>query len=220
MRRKDTRKYFLWALFFCVMAGLWLRLKNTEEMSVGEAASVVYENALDRTYANYSKEAWEASEELDLPYEYLMALIVLECSGKVPPGNRFEPKVYDRLVAVRAGERRRFENIRRSDVRNASDEALRNLASSWGPFQVMGYKCIGLGVKVKNIRGKDGLSYGAVWIDQEYGKVLRKGHYKHAFHMHNTGRRFPEDGQSLTHDPHYVDRGLRYMAYFKKHPPK
>ena len=83
----------------------------------------------------------------------------------------------------------------------------------------MGYKCVGLGVNVKDIRGEDGLEHGVRWIKEEYGRFLKKGKFKDAFHYHNTGRKFPRDGVSRTHDPRYVDKGLAYMEYFEANPP-
>ena len=100
-------------------------------------------------------------------------------------------------------------------IADASDEALKNLAKSWGPFQLMGYKCLHLDVKVKDLRGDDALDWGAKWIKLEYGHLLRKKRYKDAFHYHNTGKTYPKSGIPKTHDPKYVDNGLKYMAYFE-----
>ena len=102
---------------------------------------------------NYEDAVKIAADEFDLPYGYLMALIQLECGGKIPAGSRFEPHVFRRLKNVRDGKRNRYENVTEMHLRGASDDALRNLATSWGPFQLMGYKCILLNVKVKDIRG-------------------------------------------------------------------
>ena len=37
----------------------------------------------------------------------------------------------------------------------------------------MGYKCVGLGVNVKDIRGEDGLEHGVRWIKEEYGRPMK-----------------------------------------------
>ncbi len=60
---------------------------------------------------NYSEDVQTAAEAFNLPYEYLMALIQLECSGIRPAGERFEPHVFRRLQAVRDGKRKNYENI-------------------------------------------------------------------------------------------------------------
>jgi hypothetical protein len=101
-------------------------------------------------------------------------------------------------------------------LEDASDEALKNLARSWGPFQLMGYKCVQLGVNVKDIRGEDALELGVKWIDKEYGHLLKNKRYRDAFHYHNTGRLYPADNKVLTHDPLYVEKGLQYIQEFKK----
>lgn len=173
-------------------------------------------NALDLAEHNYGSVVNELAEEHQLPYEYLMALIVLECSGIKPAGHRYEKGVYKKLLEVRSGERRKFENIRQHHLEGASDEALKNLATSWGPFQLMGYKCIALGAQVNDIRGDGATKWGVIWIEEEYGKMLRKGKFKDAFHIHNTGQKYPRSGKPRTHDPSYVDRGLRYIDHYRE----
>ncbi len=176
-------------------------------------------SALEVTLANYGDEVLELAEDFDLSYEYLMALIVLETSGKKPSGSRFEQGVYNRLIKVKSGERRKYENVKQHHLEDASDEAVRNLATSWGPFQLMGYKCIGMEVNVADIRGEDGLYHGILWINDEYGRFIRKGDFDDAFHYHNTGRKYPVVGKPRTHDPRYVEKGLSYMEYFRQNKP-
>ena len=72
----------------------------------------------------------------------------------------------------------------------------------------MGYKCILLDVKIKDIRGEESVYYGAKWIDLAYGERLRKNEFKDCFHIHNTGRPYPRNGKPTTHDPQYIPRGL------------
>ena len=173
-------------------------------------------NVMERAKFNYGDEVKKYSAELNLPYEYFMALIVLECSGNRPSGTRFEPHVFNRLKDVRDGNRRKYENVKPEIIANASDDALRNLATSWGPLQLMGYKCIGMKVNVEDIRGDDAVYHAMSWVNDEYGDLLRKGKYKDAFHMHNTGRKYPLVGKPKTHDPLYVQKGLQYIAYYKR----
>ena len=81
----------------------------------------------------------------------------------------------------------------------------------------MGYKVIPMGINVVDIREEtDAEYYGVKWIRDEYGKFLKKKKFKDAFHYHNTGRRFPLDGKPRTHDPYYVQNGIKYMEYFKR----
>ena len=158
--------------------------------------------------SNYGEDVKIAAMEFDLPYSYLMALIQLECGGKKPAGSRYEKHVFKRLKDVRDGNRENYENVTPRHLEDASDAALKNLATSWGPFQLMGYKCILLDVKIKDIRGEESVYYGAKWIDLAYGDRLRKNEFNDCFHIHNTGRPFPRNGKPATHDPKYIPRGL------------
>jgi hypothetical protein len=156
---------------------------------------------------------------MNLPASYYLALIVLECGGKYPSGTRFEKHVYQALLDVKNGDRRKYENIKQETLVDASDEAIRNLATSWGPFQLMGYKCVGLDVNIRDIRGDDAVYYGMLWISREYGKFLSKDRFKDSFHYHNTGRKYPLIGKPKTHDPQYVSNGLKYMKEFANVQP-
>lgn len=170
-------------------------------------------------HKNFSAEVAGVADELGLPYAYFMALIVLECSGERPCDTRFENHVFERLEQVRGGQRERYGQVRREHIHDASDDALRNLATSWGPFQLMGYKSIDMSVHVADIRGPDAVRHGMQWIAEEYGGVLKEGVFKDAFHIHNAGTPYPKTGPPRTHDPRYVERGLRYMEYFERRAP-
>ena len=163
---------------------------------------------------HYSEEVQRAATKYNLDYGYLMALIMLECGGKRPAGARFEPHVFNRLKQVRNGTRKNYENVTARHLADASDEALRNLATSWGPFQLMGYKCILLDVNIRDIRGDQGVEHGADWINRTYGSLMRQGRYRDCFHIHNTGRPFPSSGLPQTHDTQYIPRGLSMMDDF------
>lgn len=188
---------------------------NVPMVDVGSPLTIG-KNALELAEYNYGKDVRKYAKEFDLPAEYLLALIVLECSGEANPGSRYEKGVYKKLVDLRDGKRKKYEQIRQKDLEDASDESLKSLATSWGPFQLMGYKCIAMDIDVSDIRGSDGLYHGIRWINEEYGRMLRKKHFKDAFHYHNAGSRYPLIGKARTHDPNYVSNGLRYMEYFKK----
>lgn len=172
-------------------------------------------NSNSGAVSNYSESVQRAADEFDIPYSYLMALIQLECGGQNPPGSRYEKHVFRRLKAVRDGKRSDYNGLTIKHIGDASDAALKNLATSWGPFQLMGYQCILLDVKIKDIRGPNSVHYGAKWINLAYGKRLRKEQFMDCFHIHNTGRPYPSTGIPKTHDPKYVPRGLAYMEKFK-----
>jgi hypothetical protein len=171
------------------------------------------------TKSNYSDDVLKWAEAYDLPYPYLMALIQLESGGRKPAGKRFEPHVFEQLKAVRDGSRLAYENVTAVHLADASDEALSNLATSWGPFQLMGYKCILLEVQIRDIRGNEAIRFGTDWINQTYGSHLKRAAYQDAFHLHNTGKPFPKSGKSQTYHPDYVARGLHLMNRYSSEPP-
>lgn len=165
----------------------------------------------EATRKNYTTEILHWSRVYQLPPAYLLALSQLECGGRRPAGSRFEKHVYARLQRVRSGDRSRYEAATSHVLADATDAALRNLATSWGPFQLMGYKCVELDIQLRDIRGEEAVRWGIHWIDLTYGDALRNGNFRNAFHIHNTGRPFPSDGIPTTHDPRYVEKGLQLM---------
>jgi hypothetical protein len=170
--------------------------------------------AVQRTSENYGSDVDRLASQFNLTPEYLKALIVLECSGRKDVSPRYERHVYHSLLKVKEKKLYKFENITYNHLQDATDEALKNMARSWGPFQIMGYKCILLGIQLKDLRGENALYWGMKWIDMTYGDYVRQGRYRDAFHMHNAGSPYPLIGPPRTYDPRYVDNGLAYMKYF------
>lgn len=171
---------------------------------------------LEQTEENYGRIIDSLAPDFHISPYYLKALITLECSGRIDFEPRFEKHVFEALKNLRDGKIERYGSIKRQTVAQLSDGGLENLATSWGPFQLMGYQCLELGVYVHHVRGKDAIYWGIKWIKKRYGKYLKKGLYKDAFHIHNTGRPMPKNGVPFTHDPNYTTNGLEYMEWFKK----
>ena len=179
-------------------------------------------NARDNVMQNYQEDVAFWADDYDLSTEYLLSLIILECGGQKPCGKRFEPKRYRQLKNLRDGKRRKFENLLREDLVGLSDTEIQGLATSWGPFQIMGYHSIGLSksgetVTINDFTGPRAVEIGVRWVAENYGRILRHERYKDAFHMHNTGRVYPKVGKPKTHDPDYVSNGLSHMAFFTSH---
>lgn len=164
---------------------------------------------------NYKEVFTSIAEDEKVNVEYLLALAVLECGGERPAGSRFEPHIYKKLVKLQSGKRDEFEGIKTEDLQGLSDDDLRKLATSWGPFQLMGYQSIKLGVDVQElVDGPEAIRLACQWMKKNYGEFLASGRYRDAFHIHNTGSPFPANGRPQTHSRDYVPRGLRYMKYF------
>lgn len=170
---------------------------------------------VDMVIKHYGTQIDSAANVFKIDPAFLKALCMLECSGRKVFDQRFEPHVFRKLKSVKFNMLDNYEHVTPNLLLDANDEALKNLASSWGPFQLMGYKCLLLDIKVRDIRGDDAVFYGVKWIDMTYGEYLREGKYKDAFHIHNTGMPYPANGKPKTYDPDYCDRGLKYMEVFK-----
>lgn len=162
-------------------------------------------------YHSLNEEIDEAVEGTEIPPEYLAALISLESH---PAGNRdsrrFEPGIYERLLELKySGEP--FGYIPRRKVENLNDEKLRELATSYGLTQIMGYHCLELGCSIEDLKGEFHLLWAVAYIRDHYGKQVKQKDWDACFRIHNTGR---ADGTTARKD--YVEKGLRRMEYYRK----
>ena|GEM_PF-543185 len=209
---------WIWKPEWYVSSSSFIRRAYTYITSRPAAGGSSVPQVVQRTSENYGSDVDRLAPRFKLSPEYLKALIILECSGKKDIKPRYERHVYHSLLKVKEKKLYKFENITYDHLRDATDEALRNMARSWGPFQIMGYKCILLDIQLKDLRGDNALYWGMKWIDMTYGDYVRQGRYRDAFHMHNTGSPYPLIGPPQTYDPKYVDNGLVYMRYFSVYP--
>ncbi len=177
--------------------------------------TAIIQNEIKNTNANYGTEIDKYAEYFGLPASYFKALAVMECSGQKPAGSRYEPHVYENLKDLRDGKISEYNGITTEDIADAADESLKSLATSWGPFQLMGYQCIKINIPLRDIRGEHAVFWGMTWINQVYGDYLKEERFIDAFHIHNTGREFPEDGSPATTNPNYSQNGVALMEYFR-----
>ncbi len=176
----------------------------------------IKQEAIIRTKVNYETEVKEICAEENVPYNYILSLIILECSGRKPAQSRFEPAVYDKLKQVRDGKINKYSTVTNSQIRNCSDATLKLLATSWGALQIMGYHCYSLDVSIDELINPDtSLRLGIRWCRKNYGTYLIGRNFGDAFHYHNTGKPMPFFGITTTHDPQYVFKGMRYMSNFE-----
>lgn len=211
---KNLRPLFV---FFIILLTLTLTLVYGMPYIRGKKGPVNPEDrkiGIDKVEENYGNAIDSAAAVFNINPKFLKALCMLECGGRKVFDQRFEPHVYRKLKSVKFNVLSNYEHVTPDMLRDANDEALRNLASSWGPFQLMGYKCLLLGIKVRDIRGPQSVYYGVKWIDMTYGDYLKKGLYEDAFHIHNTGMPLPANSVPKTYDPEYINHGLSYMKKF------
>lgn len=212
-KQKTKRSIGLQSIVLAIFLGFVAYVVFFHTEGISEKAT---EYSLNTINSLYGEEIDEFAEKHKLPPEYFKALIMLETSGRKKIPSRYEDHVFDQLKAVQNKKRKRYEHVTYKRIKNASDDALKNLASSWGPFQIMGYKCLELGITIQDLRGDYAIQHGMHWIKDNYGTMLKKKQFKDAFHYHNTGRRVPKDGKPLTHNPNYIINGLKYMEYYKQ----
>ena len=194
---------------------MYAKLRKRKSVKSNSAPISGLKNLAAHTEKNYGAQINRLAKDFGVSAAYLKALICLEVGGRKPAPTRFEKHVYSKLKLVRSGKRSRYEMLKKKTIQDASDDALKNLATSWGAFQIMGYKCVQLGVKVSDIRGEHSIYWGVKWIVEEYGHLLRKKRFKDAFHYHNTGKLHPRNGSPRTYHANYVPNGLKYMQIFE-----
>lgn len=169
-----------------------------------------------KTFQNYYESVKLACKEYPkIPESYILALIGLECSGRKIVPHRFESHIYAQLKKVKKGQKRYFENIVQKDLMGKNERELRELASSWGPFQIMGYKSIAMNIDLDGLDNQDRIINGISWISENYGIYLEQGKYQDAFHLHNTGKPYPKIGKPFTFRNNYVSDGLSLMDSFQ-----
>ncbi|MFN8254857.1 MAG: hypothetical protein U0W24_04160 [Bacteroidales bacterium] len=202
--------FILYAIVFAIASKFiyseYEVIKNEREANRG---------GYDKAIKNYRKEVDSLAKIFDLSPSYLMAVIMLESSGKKNPPVRYERKIYDQLLKLQNGEIDKFENLKKADIKRIPKKRLKEYACSYGPFQIMGYKAFLLDIPLESLKGKKNLYFAIKWINLTYGDFVRDEDYKDAFHIHNAGKKYPESGSPTTHDPDYVNNGLKYMKYFE-----
>ena len=162
-------------------------------------------------YHSMQRQLWEASYGTAIPETYLAAVISLESS---PPGNweseRFEAHIYQRLLALKRGERS-FGSISRREILKYSDKEIRQFATSYGPTQMMGYHCLKLNCSISDLKGPYHLQWAIAWMEKTYASYARRGNWEACFRIHNTGR-----PKGRTYHRDYVRKGLERMRYYER----
>jgi hypothetical protein len=107
-----------------------------------------------------------------------------------------------------------FTDGQASELSRLADEALRELASSWGFVQIMGFHMIGRRGTVRDLLQPQFHYHLANQLLAEFAKSFQLDlarEFEELFRCWNTGR---PDGR--TADPTYVENGLRRMELYRK----
>ena len=112
-------------------------------------------------FDRFDKRIVEATNGSVIPPSFIAGLIANEAgkdkAGKiVETATRFEPHVFSVLKAVRAGTKASYSGVRKAQIADASDAALRALATSYGATQIMGWHVINnLQCTIADLRNPD-----------------------------------------------------------------
>lgn len=174
---------------------------------------------VERVERNYGKAIEEVCQEEGVSANYFKALAILEVSARATPPSRTEGIIWKRFQEVRSGAREKYSFFTTEDLKSRSDTDLKFMATSWGPFQIMGFHAIREGFPLKNLRNEHAVRTGIRWCIGNYGEYLRREDFRNAFHIHNTGKPLPKIGRPLTTDPDYVQKGVAYMKMLRFAPP-
>jgi hypothetical protein len=172
--------------------------------------------AVKKVERNYGAEVDAICSELELPAHYFKALIILESSANKQPKSRYEAHVFARLQAVQQGKLESYNYLKKADLEKFTNQQLVELATSWGPLQVMGYHTLAMNIPLAELKNEKALRHSIRWCKDNYGTYLKNADYKNAFHIHNTGKPLPWLEAPKTHDPYYIFKGLQYIDALKK----
>ncbi len=167
-----------------------------------------------KIFTNLESEIVAACEGTNVPTAFLAGLVSVEDASLDPSATRFEPGIFSKLQRVRDGSLSQFNGITQSDIANASDAALRNLATSFGLTQIMGFHVIATfnnEITIADLRDPDQqLDLGVRFIETEAGSHLDNQEFDKVLRIHNTGK-----PNGVTFDPDYVPNALGVMSEYE-----
>lgn len=154
-----------------------------------------------------------------VPDDFLAGLIGVEAGvgrdGQIKPeAKRFEKHVFAALELVRGGGRKRYGTITTARLRPLTDSALRNLASSWGLTQIMGWHVMAElePATIAELRAPEThLPLAVKLLEAAAGEYLRANDFASVLRIWNTGR-----ANGTTHDPNYVANSRAVAAAYRE----
>ena len=121
-----------------------------------------------------------------------------------PKADAFHPRYLTPAFAANHAE----------ELAELEDDALRELATSWGFTQVMGYHVVGRGGNVRDLVDPDRHFPIALELVAEFAqdyKLDLASEFEEMFRCWNTGQPYGK-----TYDPAYVEKGTRRMAIYRE----
>lgn len=179
-------------------------------------------------HSKYGSWINQASAGTRFPPALLAALTANE-SGLDEGAARFEPGVYESLSFVVIGKRPEYEGIGALDLTKylenltpaATVLSMVNLATSWGPTQVMGWQALKRGYPIAELTNLETHYLRAVDILRDTAKEfpaivapagvqVAPGGWQAWFHCWNAG-----NPTGKTFDPNYPANGVRRLALYE-----
>ena len=147
----------------------------------------------------------------DISWSFIMALYVMECVDTMECGGQYDKTVFQELKNVRAGKLKEYKDITAHHVVASSNDALRELATSWGPFQIRGYRAVPYGITISQLKSEKAVEYSILWIAKAYGALLKKYTCQEMFlqHIHYHSRVL-----TTISSLEYASQGCKYMEWF------
>lgn len=149
-------------------------------------------------------------------------------NGPKVSSKRFEKGVYADLISLRdngycwvgGSKHSTYNKVTRAMIHDANDDAVRNLATSWGCTQIMGYWGLVLGCTIAELRDpRKHFGYTIKLLKLVGGHYMRDGDLTAVLHIWNTG-----SANGKTYHEDYVDNALKvkkaYDALLKENPFK
>ena len=183
---------------------------------------------MEKIKATMGKAIADAVAGTSIPPAFLAALAANESSGD-PTVKRFESGVFVELAQVLAGRKANFGSLGPEDIQKNLSTAgilgnpfrvitgkLMDLATSWGPTQIMGYQVIDMALTVADLQNPTNHFHATVMLlkgfAQEWDLDLAMPLPEVVlsfFRCWNSGK---PDG--ATADPLYVANGVRHMVLY------
>jgi hypothetical protein len=155
----------------------------------------------------------EACRYSSIPQEFLAALIANE-SGGDPSARRFEKSIYNKFQNVLRGYATSYANLSKGDLGALSDSAIRDLATSWGLTQIMGYHVARRPGGIALLQNPETHLKFALGLLAEFADRFQLNvtlEFIELFHCWNAGAPYKP-----TCDPRYAERGLARMEIYRE----
>ncbi len=177
-------------------------------------------------HAQFGDRIRRAVAKTYVPVELVAGIISGECAFDpktqkyVESVPRFEKHVYAALVSLRdrgyyttrqGARKTSYGRVTPGDLEGATDAAVRALASSWGPGQIMGYHAIDWNATIEDLRSPStSVDYVVRMLMRDAGAYIKRGAWESVFRIWNTG-----SPTGKTYHPDYAANGIAVLRAYR-----